>query len=204
VEDERPKSVIEPQRPGKRACRGNLVLLRAILMVAAIWAGSADAGDVGDQSPLGEIRKHFGQSSYFAVSETSEKYYVLASSPFLDADGRRSLEILAKALLLKHINKTMRVTGIDISGETHRFFFQEDGRQKLALIVDKSGVEKIDHIDAGEQSTSPMTEEIIRIEDKKHKEKADHQQLKELYFLSGDIDGFEKEADILMDLIFNE
>ena len=155
---------------------------------------------------LENLKKHFVPGKYYQVQQDEKKYYILTSSPFKDAYARKNLSLMSKAALFKFISKIDKeVTGLDIREFGIKYFYEEKKRLFAISIVEKNNVVlRYEKSQCKGKYTASILEEIAKLEDIDPKTKVIHEQLKELYFLDGDIDNYEKQSDILMEIIFNE
>ncbi len=156
-------------------------------------------------TPLVQLKEHFDSDQNFQVNQDEQNYYILSSSPFKDEHAKRSLALLSKASLYKFIENTdANITGLEITGFTIKKFYEENDRLFAIAIVKKRNVIPLFEKDIQENYKTSIIDEIYRLENQDPKNRIIHEQLKELYFLSGDVDNFEKQSDILMEIIFNE
>ncbi len=142
----------------------------------------------------------------YQVAENKKSYYIQTSSYFHDAQARRSLALLSKVALLRHIQKSdPKVTSLDLKGFQIQKYYEKNGLLYAVSSIDKSQVKFGYNLLVKKQDQNkPIKDEISRLETVKPKTKEVHAQLKELYFILGDIDNYNKQSDIIMEMMFDE
>ena len=153
----------------------------------------------------GQISEKFEQNKRYQVVEDGNSYSILTTSSFHDARAKKSLELLSKAALYKHIkNKDKKVTLVELRNFQIQCYYAKDELLYAFTSINKSQVKLSYTSSANSKLDQPIKEEIQRLETVEPKTKQMHEQLKELYFILGDIDNYNKQSDILMEILFNE
>lgn len=160
---------------------------------------SAEAQTVND------YKKYFDLTKPYQIKEEEGNYYILVSSPFLDADARRGMILISKAILFKFLKENDKnLTSIDIERFTPEISWENNGRLFLVSIVNKKNIKRYYNEAYPTEYHNAVLSEIKQLVSIPQKNKDIHERLKELYFLIGDFDNYNKEVDIIMDIIFNE
>jgi hypothetical protein len=155
--------------------------------------------------PTEQINAKFKSDKPFQVIEEETGFLVFATSAFHDSQAKRFLGIMSKAVLLRHIKKKdKKVTGIEVRGSEANQYYEKDGGLVAVSVLDKENVTLLYDVQERGQAENEFKREIKRLEAVEPKTKQIHSQLKELYFISGDIENYNKQSDILMEILFNE
>ncbi len=148
----------------------------------------------------------FEPGKRYQVIEDAYFYYIQCASHFHDAQARQSLVLLSKVALLKHIQKAdQKVTGLDIQSFQIQQYYEKNGLLYALSSVNKMQV-KVSYSAPviSKNPDKPFKDEIQRLEAVEPKTKEIHEQLKDLYFFLGDLDNYNKQSDILLEILFNE
>ena len=159
---------------------------------------------ISAESPEQMIAR-FEQNKRYQVVEDNNMYYIQATSNFHDVQAKKSLVLLSKAALFKYIqDKDKKATGLDLQGFMIQHYYEKDGLLYALASVNKKQVTVSYNQAKNRNFDALIREEIQRFEAVDPKTKQIHEQLKELYFILGDIDNYNKQSDILMEILFNE
>lgn len=165
-----------------------------------LWIGETVLAETLEQA-----KSHFEFGKNYQVKEVADMYYILSSSPFKDAQSRRNLAQLSKAALFKYLNnKDQNITGLQIREFRVKYFYEENGRLFAISTLEKINIIRLFDKNNRDEFTESILAEIAKLEATNQKDQTIHEQLKELYFLIGDIDNFDKQTDRLMELKFND
>jgi hypothetical protein len=178
--------------------------VRKISAVFLVLCCILDVGGI-QAATIEQLKAHFSPEASFQVKEDANNYYILASSLFKDSYAHRNLAVLSRATLYKNLTQhDAHLTGLEIKGFSENYSYEEKNRLFALSIVAKKDIIRLYDKNITDNNTALVLTEIHKLEDLKSKNKDVHEQLKELYFLIGDLDNYEKQTDILMDIIFNE
>ncbi len=114
------------------------------------------------------------------------------------------MALLSKALLFRFVKETnKKVTGLELQHFNIKAMWEESGRLFSVCTIELKDMKK-KYEPAMDNGFSALKDEIAKLEAIEKKTTEIHEQLKELYFITGDLENFDKQTDILMDIKFNE
>lgn len=173
------------------------VVLLSFLFFSTLFAlSTADA--------IKLYEKNFKKDTILKVKEQDGYYIVLSSTINFGMNESRKLNLIAKQLILRHLQKSDdKITAIILHGFQNAAQWKNEDRLYLLSFVKQDGVEP-DYTPTGKiDKRSILDDEIALLEQSRNKDEVIHKQLKNLYFQKGDMENYSREVDILMNIKFN-
>ncbi len=173
-----------------------IVLLFPLLFSALMALSSAEA--------IKLYEKNFTKDTVLEVKRLDGYYIILSSTIDFGISENRKLNLIAKYLILKHLKKSdKKITAITLHGFQNAAQWKDEDRLYLLSFVKQEQV-KPDYTPTKKiEKRSILDDEITLLEQSRNKDEIIHQQLKSLYFQKGDMENYNREVDILMNIKFN-
>ena len=147
--------------------------------------------------------KNFTKDALLEVKKLDGYYIVLSSTINFGIDESRKLNLIAKYLILEYLKKNdKKITSLTLHGFQNAAQWKTEDRLYLLSFVKQEEV-KPDYTPTKKiEKESILDEEIALLEQSKNKDEVIHRQLKNLYFQKGNMENYNREVDILMNIKF--
>ena len=138
------------------------------------------------------------------IQQDDRNYYIVVSSIFKDVIEKQNLLLLAKAELYYFLREfDEKLAGIEFSASKLEYF-EDTSRLFLVVEINKNRVIKNYNTKDTEKHLILIMESIERLEKSRNKNRLVYEQLKDLYLIIGDFDGYDKASSLLIEAIQTE
>lgn len=146
---------------------------------------------------------NYTKDEYLKVKIIEDNYFVVSSSIKLGRTSNRRLTTIAKRLLFKYIKKSDKdINSLELQQFQSGLVWSTEHKNFMLSYIKKENVIKIYTSNNEIQNNTILQDEIKTLENLKDKNIQIHKQLKSLYFQNGDIDNYNKQIEIIMNLKF--